>query len=134
MRGILLSLLQVLNRSAGEAAACEEESREIPAWLNAKKHQLFLNAEEIYFSADWVRLMEGDAEVYIDWQEMEFFHYPFVGLNIKMPGFSKARYFSLIIKEEMEDHPLLREFINRLREQPEAQRPRVIPACLLLPE
>lgn len=128
MKEILLSLLQFINKS-GQFGGIKDEYTGPSGWLNAKKHQLFLNAEEIFFGEDWVKLLDGDAETYIDWEEMEFFHYPFVGLNIKLPGFTRTRYFSLIVREKMEDHPLLNEFICCMREQSETCRSFNAPAC-----
>lgn len=114
MKEILPNLFQVLNNSADKALNSPADTLAGPEWLNKKKHQLFLNPDEIFFSENWIKLTDSDPETYIDWQEMEFFHYPFVGISIKLPGFINSRYFSLIVKEEKEDDPLLNEFIGCL--------------------
>lgn len=123
MKEILLNLFQIFNSSADQVLNKTAEALAGPEWLNEKKHQLFLNPEEIFFSEDWIKLMDSDSETYIDWEEIEFFYYPFVGVNIKLPGFRKSRYFSLIVKEDKENDPLLNDFIERLSEQKEICRP-----------
>lgn len=57
------------------------------------------------------------SSVYIEWQDVDFFYYPFVGVNIKIPGFTESNYFSLIVREDKENSPLLIEFIDRLRQE-----------------
>ncbi|QEC51488.1 hypothetical protein EDD80_12111 [Anseongella ginsenosidimutans] len=122
MKEILLNLFQIFNSSAGQALNKTAEALAGPEWLNEKKHQLFLNPEEIFFSEEWIKLMDGDSETYIDWEEIAFFYYPFVGVNIKLPGFKESRYFTLIVQEDKENDPILNDFIDRLREQKEICR------------
>lgn len=116
MKGILLNLFQIFSNDlvTQESNAADLP---IPEWPNKYKQSLFLNHEEIFFGSDWIKLMEGDAEVYIDWRDVEFFYYPFVGVNIKLPGYSETNYFSLIVREEKENSALLNDFIKRFRQQ-----------------
>lgn len=120
MKGILLNLFQIFSNDlvTQESNAADLP---IPKWLNKYKQLLFLNHEEIFFGADWIKLMDGDSELYIDWQEVDFFYYPFVGVNIKLPGFTESKYFSLIVREEKENSPFLNDFIKCLREQTEVR-------------
>lgn len=117
MKENLLHLFQVFNSSAERTIQSAEIVPEGTDWLSKMKYELFLNPDEIFFSVDWIKLIDGDSETYIDWDTVEFFYYPFVGVNIKLPGFHDSRYFSLIVKEEMENDPLLEEFISRLSRQ-----------------
>lgn len=119
MKENLLQLFQVFNGSPERLSHKMKTGLEGADWLSAMKHELFLNPEEIFFTEDWIKLIDGDSETYIDWEKMEFFYYPFVGVNIKLPGFRDSRYFSLIVKEEKENDPLLNEFIARLARKKE---------------
>ncbi|HYH57117.1 MAG TPA: hypothetical protein VD772_10920 [Anseongella sp.] len=114
MRSVLLGLFQIFSPSEEVAAADAGEVRDVCAWLSSKKHALFLNADEILFTKDYLKVVYGGSETYIDWGEIEFFYYPFVGINIKLPGYTRPRYFSLIVREEKEEDPLLSEFTSRL--------------------
>lgn len=121
MKGILLNLFQIFGNDAVNAVNNASNDLPAPKWLNKYKQLLFLNHEEIFFGADWIKLMDGDSELYIDWQEVDFFYYPFVGVNIKLPGFTESKYFSLIVREEKENSPFLNDFIKCLREQTEVR-------------
>lgn len=117
MRGTLLALIHVFSGTNALPQDDPGGSLANIQWLNIQKHHLFLNPEEIYFDIEHVSISEGDAESLIRWKDIEYFLYPYVGLNIEVPGSPHGHYFSLILKEEKESAPLLSEFISRLNRQ-----------------